>query len=68
MKAGGTDIRLVHNTSSAYEWGAVVSPDGHYVAFTSDVSGQDEIYLLQIASGEITRLTYEGGMYPSWVP
>ncbi len=68
MDADGSNPHLVYNNSSAYEWGAVWSPDGRYVAFTSDVDGQDEIYLLRLSDSSVIRITYEGGMYPSWAP
>jgi Tol biopolymer transport system component len=68
MNADGSGANLVYNNSNAYDWGAVWSPDSRYVAFTSDVAGQDEVYLLELDSGGTTRLTFEGGMYPSWVP
>jgi serine/threonine protein kinase len=68
MDADGSNVRQIHNTPGAYDWGAVWSPDGRYVAFTSDATGQDEVYLLEVSSGNVTRLTYEGGMYPGWAP
>lgn len=35
-----------------------VSPDGKWVAFTSEVMGNADIYLMPLAGGEIKRLTY----------
>ncbi len=47
-----------------------ISPDGNSVAFTSNRSGYWDIYLLDLDSGGITRLTdtlaYDGA--PSWSP
>ena len=47
-----------------------ISPDGQTVAFASNRSGYWDIYLLDLASGAITRLTdslaYEAA--PSWSP
>ena len=47
-----------------------LSPDGEKVAFASNRSGYWDIYLLEIASGETTRVTetktYDGA--PSWSP
>jgi serine/threonine protein kinase len=68
MNADGSQPRLVYNNSGAYEWAATWSPDGQYIAFTSDVSGQDEIYLLKLSDSSVTQLTHEGGSYPSWAP
>lgn len=46
------------------------SPDGARIAFTSNRDGQNEIYTLDIASGEVTRLTTTDGdiesAQPSW--
>jgi len=47
-----------------------ISPDGQTIAFTSNRSGYWDIYLMDIASGGITRLMdtleYEGA--PAWSP
>ena len=47
-----------------------LSPDGEKIAFASNRSGYWDIYLLEISSGAITRLTntktYDGA--PSWSP
>lgn len=47
-----------------------ISPDGHTVAFSSNRSGYWDIYLLDLGSGGITRLTdtlaYEAS--PTWSP
>jgi len=47
-----------------------LSPDGTYLAFTSNRDRQWDIYLLDMASGQIIRLTntlkYDGA--PSWSP
>ena len=68
MDADGGAVRLLHNTPGGYDWAGVWSPDGRYVAFTCDVTGEQELYLLEEDSGRVNRLAYEGGMYPSWVP
>jgi Tol biopolymer transport system component len=43
-----------------------VSPDGKWLAFDSDLTGGDEIYLLNLASGERIRVTKDGGFEPRW--
>ena len=47
-----------------------LSPDGNRVAFASNRNGYWNLYLLELASGELTQLTdnfsYEGA--PSWSP
>ncbi|MBN1889547.1 MAG: PD40 domain-containing protein [Thermoflexales bacterium] len=68
MNADGSQAQLLYNNSGAYEWAPAWSPDGQSIAFTSDVSGQDEVYLLSLTDGNVTQLTHGGGSYPSWAP
>ena len=55
---------------SARDWQAVWSPDRSTIAFTSDRSGNDDIYLIDVETGEITRITDDPGKDsdPSWSP
>ena len=45
-----------------------VSPDGRWLAYVSDISGKDEVYLLQlgIANAERIRVSQNGGEHPLW--
>jgi serine/threonine protein kinase/Tol biopolymer transport system component len=44
-----------------------VSPDSHWVAYTSDESGQDEIYLTTFPEGKGKwRVSSNGGFYTAW--
>ena len=44
-----------------------ISPDGHWMAYMSDVSGQREIYVRQFPSGQNeTRISTAGGEQPRW--
>jgi eukaryotic-like serine/threonine-protein kinase len=44
-----------------------VSPDGHWVAYTSDESGQWEVYLTTFPEGKGKwRVSENGGNYPAW--
>jgi len=55
--------------TEAAEWGAKFSPDGRYVAYTSDESGQYEIYVQPFpATGERWKVSTEGGGMPIWSP
>ena len=53
-------------------WGIDVSPafspNGDKIAFVSNRSGSPQIYILDIGSGRVERLTYEGryNTSPSW--
>jgi Tol biopolymer transport system component len=46
---------------------AQISPDGHLVAYTSNESGSNEVYVQPLVSnGEKWRISSNGGMFPSW--
>lgn len=64
MDLDGTNNRIVYD-GAGMEWAASYSADGALL-FTSDVEGQDELYLLVEGEPEPRRLTNEGGMYGSW--
>ena len=69
-KYGST--RNLTQTSGIHERNAVWSPDGKWIAFISDASGEDEIYLTaQDGSGEPRQLTSGADTYKymlSWSP
>jgi len=44
------------------------SPDGRWVAYASDQSGQYEIYLRPAAGGGEVRVSADGGLDPEWNP
>jgi len=44
-----------------------ISPDGHWVAYVSDESGQIEVYLTSFPEGKGKwRVSANGGAYPAW--
>ena len=51
------------------ERGAIFSPDGHWIAYVSNKSGQDEIYARPYPGpgGEVT-ISVGGGQEPVWAP
>ena len=51
----------------ASEWGADVSPDGRWIAYTSDASRRWDVYVraLDSVSGGV-RVSAEGGFAPRW--
>jgi tricorn protease len=69
-KHGNT--RNVTNTPGANEKFSTFSPNGQWIAYVSDASGEDELYLLKVNSSEPpVRLTTDGDRYkyqPSWSP
>ncbi len=52
-----------------YELEAVFSPDGRYVAYQSNESGRDEVYVQPYPGpGPKVRISLEGGQAPAWNP
>lgn len=64
--------RNLTKTPAIHERSVVWSPDGQYLAYISDATGEDEIYLLkQDGSGEPMQLTDKGDTYKyymTWSP
>ena len=54
--------------TGASEIDARYSPDGRWVAYASDQSGQYEIYLRPAAGGGEIRVSADGGLDPEWNP
>lgn len=61
---GGLAMRVV--TLGGNEGHPKVSPDGKYLAFSSNVQGGNDIYVVPTAGGDVRRLTFhEAGDIPS---
>lgn len=69
-KKGNT--RNLTNTPGVHEKYATMSPDSRWIAYVSDRSGEDELYLIEPSgNGEPVRLTTDGSVYlyqPTWSP
>jgi len=53
--------------TDADEWGARFSPDGHRIAYVSDETGRNEIFVVPIGSpGGRKRVSSNGGASPAW--
>src|SRR5215468_3017610 len=55
--AGGEAHLLVSNPAT--ESRPIYSPDGKQLAFISTRTGNGDIYILQLASGELKRITFD---------
>ena len=56
-------------TSPADERGVALSPDGHWMAYTSDESGRQEVYVRAFPGmGGRRQVSLEGGVEPVWSP
>jgi serine/threonine-protein kinase len=49
------------------EWATAFSPNGHWIAYTSDEQGQFDVYVQPYPpTGEIVQVSTEGGEVPVW--
>ena len=66
------EIRNVSRTPAAREISVAWSPDGQWISYLSDATGEYEVYLrAQDGSGEPRRITTDGGVWrfpPVWSP
>jgi len=56
------------NTPQCSEWGAAFSPDGKWIAYTSDEIGQKEVYVRKFPNGKAERVSISGGSEVMWGP
>ncbi|MBW4437726.1 MAG: protein kinase [Pleurocapsa minor GSE-CHR-MK-17-07R] len=63
-----TRDQVVLYDGAGFDWGPSLSPDGRFIAFTSDVSGRDELYVMTSAGEDVTLVTTTGGMGGVWMP
>ncbi len=69
MNSDGTNVtRLTHSDGS--DVSPTWSPDGSFLAFSSDRVGDLEIYVMNSHGTNVTRLTYSDGwdVLPTWSP
>lgn len=67
MNLDGSDKRVLFDTD-AVEWAASYSPDGEYIIFTSNFTGEDQLFLMTVDGQEVQQITTTGGNYASWIP
>jgi len=71
VPAENGEIRNISNTPKTREIAANWSPNGRYVAYLSDQSGEYEIYIYDIQSKQHKRITKDGQIWrfnPVWAP
>ena len=61
---GGEAIPLV--TTAYRNYDGTVSPDGRWLAFVSNETGQDDVYVQPFPSGRSERVSRAGGTSPVW--
>ena len=65
--AGGAKPSVFVKTPDYAETDPVFSPDGRWVAYTSDRSSRDEVYVRAFPRGEtVHQVSREGGWAPRW--
>jgi Tol biopolymer transport system component len=74
VRPGGSGYRLEVPSASEYTCDPSYSPDGTKLAFTSDQDGDYDIYVKDLASGQVTQITNDGedsgvpDRRPAWSP
>ncbi len=65
---GGTPVRLTN--APGIDTGGSYSPDGSKIAFESDRSGTQQLYVMDADGGNQHRISFGGGRYatPNWSP
>ncbi|MGD8396020.1 MAG: protein kinase [Candidatus Eiseniibacteriota bacterium] len=67
LEGDGTPVPIVD--SPAIENYPAISPDGNYLAYTSNESGRFEVYLTRFPGGEGKwQVSIQGGSLPEWSP
>jgi hypothetical protein len=51
-----------------YQWGARTSPDGRWLAYASNETGRDEVYVEPLEGGGRWQVSTDGGTFPLWGP
>ncbi len=67
----GVTYQLTPNSSDSREKNAIWSPDGQWIAFFSDKTGEEELYLVSPTGGEWKQVTKNGFGFrtnPKWSP
>ena len=65
---GGLAVRVI--SMGANESNPKISPDGKYIAFSSNVQGNNNVYIVPVVGGEIRQLTWHtaNDVPVSWSP
>lgn len=65
---GDRTPRPLLNSRFSEEW-AQISPDSHWVAYNTDESGRQEVYVMPFPGpGPKVRVSSDGGRHPQWSP
>ena len=67
MDINGDNQQILYDTTGS-DWAASYSPDGRFIVFTSNVTGEDQLYLMTSEGRSAQSITSSGGLYASWIP
>ena len=63
-----SQVRAVHSDSDVQRSGSGVSPNGQFVAYLSNETGQNEVFVRPIAGPGKWQVSKNGGTDPGWSP
>ena len=66
--AGGSPAILIGSDSTFDYGGPEWSPDGTQVAYHSDASGENQVYVINVSNKSFTQITTNGGVDPVFSP
>ncbi len=61
---GGSQVAWLPTKGNA--WGGSFSPDGRFLAYSSDETGQNEIWVRSLPDGSVRQVSPDGGLEPLW--
>lgn len=68
VRSDGTGVRNLTEAHDSSEWGPAWSPDGRWIAFSSDRNGMPRIHVMRADGGDLRLLSDVEGEYPTWSP
>lgn len=70
LSGNGEIIKKLTDNTDVIDTSASWSPDGHQMAFVSNRGGSPQVYVKDVQTGMVKRLTYEGNYntQPAWSP
>lgn len=69
MNADGSELRNLTDNAEAYDTAPAWSPDGQFLAFSSDRDGNEEIYVVNADGSDLRNITNDPGQdqNPVWL-
>jgi serine/threonine protein kinase/Tol biopolymer transport system component len=66
MDVNGANGQIVFNTPAS-EWAASYSPDGRFIVFASNMTNEDQVYLMTAQGTDAVQLSPDRGGAPVWL-